>query len=236
VLPDYAAVIRHLATLSTLVGVLVAGCGGAAGIGSSTHLPTPPAATAGIGVPPVVTRACDRARLRVRFPFLCPTSWPRTESHRPAQLRWITLTRDVYLLNAINGPDDRTPHVFHLLVGGQRRPFGADWRTIDPGLRITTRLIRIPIRGGGSFVQSRPAERIGTTTVHGTRALLLREPPYPAGGLHGGHILVLWDQGGHGYVVSVHGTGMTPHAVIETAVALARSAHSSQHSARRHSL
>jgi hypothetical protein len=133
------------------------------------------------------------------------------------------LTPDVYLLNAFNGLDDRSAHIFHLLIGGQAHPFGVHWRAIDPGLRITTHLIQIPKRGGGSFVQSRPARRIGMAVVHGLPAVLLQEPQYPQGGVQGGHVLALWDQDGHGYIVSVHGLSMTRAALIEAALALARS-------------
>jgi hypothetical protein len=151
-------------------------------------------------------------------------------SRRSPALRWITLNPRVYLLNAFNGLDDRTPHVFHLLLGGQQRPFAPDWKAIDPGLRITTRLIRIPIRGSGSgsgsgaFVQQRPARRIGTTVIHGRGALLLAEPDYPHGGIQGGHVLVLWNQNSHGYIASVHGTdGMTRGTLAAIVIALARS-------------
>jgi hypothetical protein len=133
------------------------------------------------------------------------------------------LKAGVYLLNAFNGHQQLPPHVFHLLVGGQQHPFGAEWRAINPGLRITTRLIRIPMRGGGTFVQQRPARRISMTTVRGVPALVLREPLYPQGGLHGGHVIVLWNQAGHGYLASVHGIGMTQPQLIAAAVALAAS-------------
>jgi hypothetical protein len=147
-----------------------------------------------------------------------------TRSLRPPALRWITRDPQAYLLNAFNGLDDQAPHVFHLLLGGQRHPFGAGWKAIDPGLRITTRLIRIPVRGGGTFVMQRPARRIGTTSVHGRPAVLLREPDYPPGGIQGGHVLVLWNQAGHGYLASVHGTtGLTQRTLTAIVIALGRS-------------
>jgi hypothetical protein len=138
-------------------------------------------------------------------------------------MRWLTLTPRVYLFDALTGIDDHSAHVFHLLIGGQQRAFGRRWQAIDPGLRITTHLVRIPVRGGGNFVQERPARRIRATTINGMPALLLREPPYPQGGIHGGHILVLWNRAGHGYVASLHGIGMTQTALIQAVIALARS-------------
>jgi hypothetical protein len=197
----------------------------AAGCGSGTGaVKPPPARPALTALPPAVAAACRQAAPAVGFAVLCPTVWPPTASRRPPSLRWITRTSRVYLLSALNGIDDRGPHVFHLLVGGQSQPFGPGWRAIDPGLRVTTRLVRIPVRGGGTFVSERPARRIGRAVVHGAAALLLREPDYPAGGLQGGHVLVLWSQAGHGYLVSVHGAaGTTTPSLVDVALALARS-------------
>jgi hypothetical protein len=174
-------------------------------------------------VPPVVRKACRQGARRVAFAVLCPSAWPVAEHAGTPPLRWITLRPSVYLLNAFNGDQWLPAHVFHLLIGGQAHTFGAHWTAIDPGLRITTKLVRIPVEGGGTFVQQRPARRIGMSAVHGSPALLLREPPYPQGGLHGGHVLALWNQDGHGYVVSVHGIGLDQQALIAVAVTVARS-------------
>jgi hypothetical protein len=155
---------------------------------------------------------------------LCPTSWPPARSSRAGRPRWITLTRHAYLLSAYNGLDDRSPHVFHLLIGGQDRSFGPRYQTIDPGLRVTTRLVRIPTLGGGTFVAQRAARRIGTTTIDGRPAVLLLEPPDPQGGVHGGHTVALWSRSRHGYLASVHGTaGRSERALVEMVVALGRS-------------
>jgi len=44
--------------------------------------------------------------------------------------------------------------------------------------------------------------------VAGRPAVALRMPwGYPAGGLHGDHVIVVWNQHGHGYLVSVHFSG-----------------------------
>jgi hypothetical protein len=56
--------------------------------------------------------------------------------------------------DAFNGRQELPPHIFHLLIGGQRHSFGADWRAIDPGLRITTRFA-FRCAAGGTFVQQR---------------------------------------------------------------------------------
>jgi hypothetical protein len=83
--------------------------------------------------------------------------------------------------------------------------------------------VTIPTRGGGTFVQQLPARRVGSARVDDARATVLREPPYPAGGLHGGHVVVLWNEGGHGYLISVHGERLSQRALVSIALAMARS-------------
>ena len=60
------------------------------------------------------------------------------------------------------------------------------------------------------------------STVAGHRALVLDMPPFPVGGAHGGHVLVVWNQGTASYVVSVHFTGSdTTHTPVMRTAALA---------------
>jgi hypothetical protein len=101
------------------------------------------------------------------------------------KLRSFGRTADAYLLDASNGFSRRKTHVFHLLVGGQRRPFGRWPSGVDSDLRVTTHKVVIPERGGGTFVQH---------------------------------------QGGHGYLVSVHGERLSRPALVSVALAMARSA------------
>ncbi|HEX4110341.1 MAG TPA: hypothetical protein VHX88_19580 [Solirubrobacteraceae bacterium] len=135
----------------------------------------------------------------------------------------LTLRPGIYLVNAFNGIDDRSPHVFHLLFGGQQAPVSGSLNSIEPGLRLTTRNVEIPRRGGGVFLQQRAARHIGTTTFRGHHAWILREPLYPQGGMQGGHEIVLWNQDGHGYLVSVHGLRLSEQTLVGIATALARS-------------
>ena len=79
------------------------------------------------------------------------------------------------------------------------------------------------MKGGGEFVRALPVRRIGTATVHDNRAALLRAPPYPQGGIHGGHVVILWNQDGHGYLVSAHGVRMPQRDIINVALQVARS-------------
>ena len=178
--------------------------------------------------PTAITNACTRAATYAAFPVLCPARWPSPRGGGAPKARLFERASGVYLIDAANGFQRQGGHVFHILVGGQRQPFGR-WPTgVDPNLRVTTRKVTIPIRGGGTFVQELPARRIATARVHGARAAVLREPPYPAGGLHGGHVVVLWNEGGHGYLVSVHGERLSQRALVSIALAMARSARASR--------
>jgi hypothetical protein len=183
-----------------------------------------PAAPSLRPAPAAVARACQQATGRAAFPVVCPSQWPPHGGAGQPKLRSFGRTADAYLLDASNGFSRRKTHVFHLLVGGQRRPFGRWPSGVDSDLRVTTHKVVIPERGGGTFVQHLPARRIATARVHGAPATVLREPPFPTGGIHGDHVLVLWNEGGHGYMVSVHGERLSRPALVSVALAMARSA------------
>jgi hypothetical protein len=174
--------------------------------------------------PTAIKDACARTATSATFPVLCPARWPPPRGRGGRTARLFERASSVYLLDAANGFTRRGGHVFHLLLGGQRRPFRHWPAGVDPRLRVTTRQVTIPMQGGGEFVQQLPARRIGTARVHGAGAAILQEPPYPAGGLHGGHVVVLWNENGHGYLVSVHGERLSRRALISIALSMARSA------------
>jgi hypothetical protein len=173
--------------------------------------------------PPAVARICGKVQRSIQFTVMCPTEWPPPRAAGEPQLQVLGVGKGSYLVNAFNGIDDRSSHVFHLLFGGQDKPFNGSLSSIKPGLRVTTRNVEIPKTGGGTYLQQRVARYIGTTTVHGQHAWILREPQYPQGGLQGGHEIVLWNEAGHGYLVSVHGEGLDEQSLIATATAFARS-------------
>lgn len=109
-----------------------------------------------------------------------------------------------YMIDVSNGFSRRAPHVFHMIIGGQRRPFGPGLTRIEPELGVIA------------------PTRVGTAAVHRTRAAVLQAAPYPQGGIHGGHVVVLWNERGRGYLVSAHGSRMARRAVIEAALDVAR--------------
>jgi hypothetical protein len=203
----------------------IAGCGARAATTPHQVARTGVAAAGAtlIHAPAVVGKVCGKLVKAVDFPIMCPSAWPRSAAASEPQVGVFATTRATYLVNAFNGLSDHGPHIFHLFFGGQASPFRADLTSIDPSLRVTTHDVRIPMRGGRTYLQQRAAHDIGSTTVHRQRARILQEPPYPQGGLHGGHVLVLWNQSGHGYLVSVHGQGLARPTLIAAAVAFADS-------------
>ncbi len=194
---------------------LLGGCGQERSRGNSL----PPA-------PPGVAAGCREAADVAAFEVLCPTGWP--EASQPRKVRLRLYGSDVaYLLEAQDGFGLRSP-VFHVLLGGQQRRFPPGFEGGGKLLRVTTRREAVPVyasaKGGrvvGTEVVSLPTRRVGTTSVRGLRAAILRAPPYPHGGIHGGHTLVMWNEGRHGYLVSTH-SDTSPRAARLTAVRIAR--------------
>lgn len=184
----------------------------------------------GSSLPPApagVADGCREAADLAAFPVACPTEWPDTG--RSAKVRLRLFGGDVaYLLEAQAGFGSRSP-VFHVLFGGQRKPFPAGFEGGGKQLRVTTRRVVTPYyaspRGGrvlGTSVVERPARRVGATRVHGQPAAIMKAPPYPQGGIHGGHSIVMWNENGHGYLVSTH-SETSPRAATRTAIQIARS-------------
>lgn len=94
-------------------------------------------------------------------------------------------------------------------------------------LRVTTRRETTTIHKGGQptgrdFVVSRPTRVVGATRVHGLPAAILKAPPYPQGGIHGDHTIVMWNEDGHGYLVSTH-SETSRRAATRASIDIARS-------------
>ena len=103
-----------------------------------------------------------------------------------------------YLLSA-NDPAFGGDDAGHLILGAQPRRIttrgriGQAWpvrgeRPPDPELKLS----------GGSLIRR--------AAVGSADAIVVRAAPYPAGGVHGGHLVLLWNAGGRGQLVSLHFT------------------------------
>lgn len=189
------------------VAVAIAGCGGPGAVSEPLTLPRAPA---------TVGRACLEAAHEARMPVACPTRWPAGDGRSDADF---SKPPQVYLLDFANGFARHGAHVFHVILGGQRRTFGP----VEQNLRLGTRTRTVPMRGGGRFVVERPARLLRTASVHGAPARVLRAAAFPQGGLHGGHVLVLWNEHGHGYMVSIHAARMPVAHQVAVVLEMARS-------------
>ena len=182
-----------------------------------------------------VRRACERMRIT------CPGLLPQSSEPGPRVTDFSS--SGATLLNiidpaALQSPSGRPLGAAHLLLGQTPRELvllgapGARWPPsgLDAaaylsmeGLRIASRVQTVPIRGGGRFVQARPPTIIRVAAVHGRPALVLRADPYPQGGIHGDHILVVWNANGHGHLVSLHYNAAPLESRIRAALAIAAS-------------
>jgi hypothetical protein len=171
-----------------------------------------------VAAPQPLVEACRRAARRHDFVVLCPSQVPPppqgAEQHvRPGDF---DPTGAAYLLELSYVPQEGT---FHVLIGGRRDPFplatrGDRWPAtvpLDHDLRLIGRTQQTPTAPGRKPIRPRLVTR---TRIAGTRALILRVAPYPDGGVHGGHYAAIWNQDGHGYLVSIHVAEMVSVAAI----------------------
>jgi hypothetical protein len=164
----------------TVIGVVaLAGCGG--GDARPPGIPLGP-------TPAAVGRAC--AHVHAAMPVACPSRWPRGSSRMAPELEDLTRPKFRGYLLSLNQAGFRTSDFGHLILGGQPRPFALRGRT---GADRRLGIIRAAV--------------VRSAQVGAAPALVLRAPPYPRGGVHGGHVIVLWNRGGHGYLVSLHFAG-----------------------------
>jgi hypothetical protein len=167
--------------------------------------------------PALVRRSC--ARTDASIPVLCPSEYPRVRGSRTSDGRDLTLPTYGGYLVTFNDTTFRTEDAGHVFLGGQPAEFslsgirGQAWP--QPGEPRPDTEMRIPagyrsgrIPGDGNVPTRVRARVLGSARVAGSAALLLEVPwEYPTGGVHSDHTIVLWNDGGHGYLVSVHFTG-----------------------------
>jgi len=146
---------------------------------------------------------------------LCPTRLPTARWF----VRYQTLAhgRSEYLTDLQTKPRG-SGDPFHVLAGGRRGNFSlttttdGDWPVDVPVpsptcCALTPRdLELIGARPGKQPDIWEPVQlklRRRTTVAHHA-ALLLMAAGYPDGGVHGGHLVVVWNQGHDGYALSMH--------------------------------
>ena len=184
-------------------------------------------------VPTPVTAACASLAATRTVAVLCPRELPRGRWHvgHGSLIRG----RCAYLLDLETTPFG-SGDAFHVLAGGRcgrfslrtrdgRWPAGAVRAAdLDRYLRLLGVRPLTPGQRPGTEGVVRP-QVLRNTTVHGQRALVVRMPAYPAGGLHGGHVGVVWTQGRASYVLTLHpGRATGPSQARRLAVSAARAA------------
>lgn len=153
-------------------------------------------------------RRCAALAPQRAIPVLCPTRLPTARWY----VRYQTLRggRLEYLTNFDTKPVG-SGDPFHVLAGGRRGRFtlksiAGRW-PVDTNLPRDLGLVGAkPLKPGQRWDKQRPVRPKLRRHVKVTRhpALLLKVADYPDGGVHGGHLAVVWNQGRDGYVLSLH--------------------------------
>lgn len=213
--PNETIARRHV-ILAFVAAALSGGCGGDGRPGSATGREgaTRSSDVRLVRLPEGVVRRCAALAPRRAIPVLCPTRLPRAHWY----VRYQTLRdgRSEYLTSL-----DTTPagsgDPFHVLAGGRRGRFSlkvirGSW-PVDADLARGLGLVGAkPLKPGQRHDEQRAVrlKLVRTVKVAGHPALLLKVADYPDGGVHGGHLAVVWNQGRDGYVLSLHFAERSP--------------------------
>lgn len=190
---------RRLVTAITVSAL--AGCGGQ----------TDPADPPDGGTRPIVRTAtaeeietCRRENNGRRVAFRCPAAFPAPGGFERAR-QFSTNSCESLVNYEPRGMEPGSGSVFHMLIGARcgavsLRTGGGAW-PLDTSLRRDMRLIGRSASEDPNAVRLRVLRR---ATVDGRPALVLRNPPYPDGGIHGGHLTVLSTSSTTTYAVTGH--------------------------------
>lgn len=192
-----------------LLAVAAVAAAAAPGCGDGDGAPAAaPARAAPPAAPPRVRSACEEVAATNDLLIRCPARLPVSGAGGTLKLRVAHLDfatdRCAYLID-FEGPRGTTNRPFHVLVGGA------------PGYALDVSDGRWP----RAFPKEDPLRLIpveplepGETTSNRLRVPVVRDPPgpllvvemppYPSGGVHGGHLVGLARRGADTYVVSLH--------------------------------
>jgi len=160
-------------------------------------------------LPASAVARCAALAPRRDIPVLCPARLPAARWY----VRYQTLRsgRAEYLTNLDTKPS-LSGDPFHVLAGGRRGRFSlrtdrGRWpanEDLERDLGLVGAAPRKPGRPGDTKARPvRPTVR-HRAAVDRHPALLLQVAGYPNGGVHGGHLAVVWNQGRSGSALSVH--------------------------------
>jgi hypothetical protein len=120
-----------LALVTAMLALVMTGCGDDdEKAGGESELPRAPGR---------VADGCREAADVAAFAVLCPTGWPEGAGPNARKPRFLG-SDEAYLLKDDAGFGGRSP-VFHVLLGGQRKPFPPGFEGAGKQLRVTTRRV-----------------------------------------------------------------------------------------------
>ena len=161
-------------------------------------------------LPAGVTAACARVAGEARVAVLCPPAGDAGEDGLAVVHEDLDPDPCAYVLNLQQPDHDAAGRsASHVVLGGSCAPLpltapGARW-PIDP-LKSLRAVATPPLQSGQTpdQVTLRRPMVLRAVRVRGQTGRLLQFDPRPPGGLHGGHYGLAWNEGGHGYLLSLH--------------------------------
>lgn len=194
-----------------VAGGVAAGCGGDGGQGAATPASRPaPQATVDefVSLPAAIARRCAALAPRRDVALLCPTRLPKARWKVAHQT--LRAGRLEYLIDLeTNRTGSGDP--FHMLAGGRHGRFSLNttngkWPTNTHLTRDLGLVGAKPLKPGQRREQQQRVrlKLVRRSIVGEHPALLLEVADYPEGGVHGGHLAVVWNQGRDGYLLSMH--------------------------------
>ena len=196
------------------VAILLGGwsCGGGSPGGGSPspqdHNATATTRTAApqrlVALPRAAIRRCASLGSRRDVPVRCPTRLPDAQW----RVRYQTLERGrrAYLTD-FRAPNTANGLAHHVLAGGRvgKFPLRARRREWPAALPLARDLGLLGAKQGRSG-RWKPVrlQVVRSSHVHRRQALLLRAAEFPNGGIHGGHLGVIWNEGRNGYTLTIH--------------------------------
>lgn len=181
-------------------------------------------------LPRATVARCRSLQAERTIPVLCPVELPG--AGWKVRYRSLVQAKDRYLCDLRRRPRGRD-RIDHVLAGGVRGELSFATRDgrwpADPSSRDPLLLVGTHVVEGTRRERPVPLEVVGPAEVGGEPALVLRAAGFPDGGVHGGHLVVIWNQARIGRVLSIHFHGddasreaVRKDALLEAADAMSR--------------
>lgn len=187
---------RCLLVAVAVLAVVATGCGG----------DEPERTAPFLELPADVGPACGEIARTSELPVLCPRAGRGEGTVRVvhADLDPSPCAYVVNLETPLPRRDGRRP--FHVMFGGacDRLPLRSQDGIWPPEPPDSLRLAGSPPLQSGDPPRVSKPRVLRRESVRGHPGLLLQAAPFPAGGFPGGHYSLVWNEGGHGYMVSLH--------------------------------